>query len=86
MDEDEASRLHSPQDGPAQPAPVEALSKRELQILGLIARGFANREIGVQLQITEGTVKVHVQHIFGKLTARNRTEAVAIGRARRIID
>jgi DNA-binding NarL/FixJ family response regulator len=54
---------------------VEPLSERELEILGLIARGDSNREIADQLFIAEGTVKNHVTHILGKLGVRDRTQA-----------
>jgi DNA-binding NarL/FixJ family response regulator len=54
---------------------VEPLSERELEILGLIARGASNREIADRLFIAEGTVKNHVTHILGKLDVRDRTQA-----------
>jgi DNA-binding NarL/FixJ family response regulator len=54
---------------------VEPLSERELEILGLIARGGSNKEIADQLFIAEGTVKNHVTHILGKLGVRDRTQA-----------
>jgi DNA-binding NarL/FixJ family response regulator len=54
---------------------MEPLSERELEILGLIARGSSNREIAEQLFIAEGTVKNHVTHILGKLGVRDRTQA-----------
>lgn len=54
---------------------TESLSERELEILGMIARGASNKEIANQLFITEGTVKNHVTHILGKLGVRDRTQA-----------
>jgi DNA-binding NarL/FixJ family response regulator len=54
---------------------VEPLSDREMEILGLIARGASNKEIADQLFIAEGTVKNHVTHILGKLGVRDRTQA-----------
>lgn len=63
----------------------EPLSDREQQILILTAGGRANREIAEQLLISEGTVKTHLKRIFNKLGARNRTEAVAIARGKRLI-
>ena len=51
------------------------LSKREKEILGLIAQGLRNNEIANVLFISEATVKVHVRHIFEKLGVRTRTEA-----------
>jgi len=54
---------------------VEPLSERELEILGLIARGASNKGIADELFIAEGTVKNHVTHILGKLGVRDRTQA-----------
>ena len=60
----------------AKPQPlVEPLSKRELQILNVLATGASNREIAQQLYIAEGTVKNHVTNILGKLGVRDRTQA-----------
>ena len=56
----------------------ETLSKREGQVLALLADGAANKEIALQLSISERTVKAHVTSIFNKLGAGSRTEAVAI--------
>jgi DNA-binding NarL/FixJ family response regulator len=52
------------------------LSRRELDVLELIARGVSNKRIGVRLGVTEGTVKSHVNNILGKLSASDRTDAV----------
>jgi DNA-binding CsgD family transcriptional regulator len=54
------------------------LTKRELEVLQLIADGEANREIAQQLFIGEETVKSHLRNIFAKLQARSRAHAVAI--------
>jgi len=62
------------------------LSARELEVLGLVARGNANREIGARLAITEETVKSHITRILAKLRANDRTHAVTIGLKRGIID
>ncbi|MGE5334801.1 MAG: response regulator [Nitrososphaerota archaeon] len=51
------------------------LTERECEILGYIARGASNREIGESLFITEGTVKNHVSNILSKLALRDRTQA-----------
>jgi len=55
---------------------VEALTEREHDVLRLAARGCTNKAIGVQLGISDRTVQGHLAHIFGKLQAASRTEAV----------
>ena len=62
------------------------LSSREVEVLRLIAGGNANKEIAVQLFITEETVKGHIKNILAKLDANDRTHAVTIGLKRGIID
>ena len=54
----------------------ESLSPRELDVLRLMSAGRLNKEIGATLNITEGTVKLHVNSILSKLRVTNRTEAV----------
>ncbi|HEB63982.1 MAG TPA: response regulator transcription factor [Chloroflexi bacterium] len=56
--------------------PVETLTPRESEVLALVAKGFTNKAIGVQLGISDRTVQGHLAHIFGKLQANSRTEAV----------
>lgn len=63
----------------------EALTDREIEVLTQIAKGNRNRDIAEKLFITEETVKVHIKHIMGKLGASDRTQAVAIGVRRGII-
>ncbi|HTB12482.1 MAG TPA: response regulator transcription factor [Bryobacteraceae bacterium] len=63
-----------------------ALTARELEVLGLIARGNANKEIAARLAITEETVKSHIRRILDKLSANDRTHAVTIALKRGIID
>lgn len=55
---------------------VERLTDRELEVLSLAAKGFTNKAIGVQLSISDRTVQGHLAHIFDKLQAGSRTEAV----------
>lgn len=57
-------------------APVERLTDRELEVLGLAAKGFTNKAIGLQLSISDRTVQGHLAKIFNKLQASSRTEAV----------
>ncbi len=52
------------------------LSKRELEILGLLARGHSNQEIAAKLFVSLSTVKTHLQHLFEKLEVKRRTQAV----------
>jgi DNA-binding CsgD family transcriptional regulator len=56
------------------------ITKRELEILELIARGLSNREISEQLYVSENTVKTHSSRLFSKLNAKRRTQAVQIGK------
>jgi DNA-binding NarL/FixJ family response regulator len=58
-------------------APAQLLSPRELEVLGLLARGCRNRDIADALVVSPSTVKVHVRHIFEKLGVRTRSQAVA---------
>jgi len=64
----------------------EDLTAREIEVLNQIAGGNRNRDIAEKLLITEETVKVHVKHIMDKLGANDRTQAVAIGVRRGIIE
>jgi DNA-binding NarL/FixJ family response regulator len=56
--------------------PDEGLTSRELAIVRMIARGLRNRAIAEELSITEGTVKVHLHHIYEKLRVESRLELV----------
>jgi DNA-binding NarL/FixJ family response regulator len=56
--------------------PVQELTEREMEVLQLTARGYTNKAIGVQLGISDRTVQGHLAHIFDKLQASSRTEAV----------
>ena len=60
---------------------VEPLSDRELQVLELIAAGRSNQQIADELVVVLATAKKHVSHILVKLSAANRTQAVARARA-----
>ena len=59
----------------AAPERPEALSEREIEVLRLLARGRANKEIARDLSIAEKTVKTHVSSILGKLGVQSRTQA-----------
>ena len=56
------------------------ITKRELEILELIAKGMSNREIAEKLFVSENTVKTHSSRLFEKLSAKRRTQAVQIGK------
>jgi DNA-binding NarL/FixJ family response regulator len=63
-----------------------ALSKREIEVLSLVAFGNANRDVGSLLRITEDTVKAHMKAILLKLRANDRTHAVTLAAQRGILD
>jgi DNA-binding NarL/FixJ family response regulator len=62
----------------AAPAGLDELSPRELEVLGLVARGSTNREIAEALYLSPLTVKTHVSHILTKLRARDRVQLVVM--------
>jgi DNA-binding CsgD family transcriptional regulator len=57
-----------------------SITKRELEILGLIAQGLSNREIAEKIFVSENTVKTHSSRLFDKLDAKRRTQAVQRGK------
>jgi DNA-binding NarL/FixJ family response regulator len=76
---------------PSAPAPVPfqsddrkrddlGITRREMEILELVAMGLSNREIAEKLFVSENTVKTHCSRAFDKLGARRRTEAVQLGK------
>lgn len=62
-----------------------ALSEREREVLRLVAEGRTNAQIASELFLSQATVKTHLVHVFDKLEARSRTDAVARARARGIL-
>jgi len=70
---------------PLHSASYETLTERELEVLSLLAQGMPNKEIAVQLTISERTAKFHVSSIMGKLGATNRTEAVSLAAQKGLI-
>ncbi|MGE3272583.1 MAG: LuxR C-terminal-related transcriptional regulator [Chloroflexota bacterium] len=65
---------------------IEPLTEREGEVLLLLAEGRSNREIAERLVVTLDTVKKHLTHIFGKLDAASRTQAVARARELQLLD
>jgi DNA-binding NarL/FixJ family response regulator len=54
------------------------LTPRQIDIMKLVAKGYQNKEIAAQLKLSEHTVKLHIHHIFARLGAHNRTQAVKL--------
>ena len=69
---------------PVEP-PAEPLTRRELDVLALMADGLPNKAIAARMGISDQTVKSHVASIIGKLAAANRTEAVRIALRRGLV-
>ncbi|WP_053702785.1 response regulator [Streptomyces sp. WM6368] len=65
--------------------PAEALTKRELEVLQLVADGLSNQQISKQLFLSQATVKSHLVHVYAKLGVDSRTSAVAAAATRRLI-
>lgn len=76
------SRIRLP--GSSGPSAADLLTAREGEVLGLVAEGLTNREIGRRLYISEKTASVHVSNLMAKLGAANRTEAVHLAAERGI--
>jgi two-component system, NarL family, nitrate/nitrite response regulator NarL len=67
---------------PLAPAdPLAALSPREREIVRLVANGLSNKEIARSLDISEATVKIHVQHLLRKLNLKSRVQAAVFAAA-----
>lgn len=69
----------------AQGISSESLTGRELEVLAMLARGKSNKEIGLNLYISETTVKSHLRSIFTKLNVLSRTEAITVATQRGLI-
>jgi len=61
------------------------LSPRELDVLHMLARGLSNKEIGTELGVAEGTVKIHIANVFAKLGVSDRTKALLTAIKRGIV-
>jgi two-component system NarL family response regulator len=69
----------------AERMPRSELTPRELEVLRLIVRGKSNKEIAAALFVTEGTIKIHVNNLLGKLGVSDRTQAVTAALQRGIV-
>jgi len=67
-----------PAAGPGTPEALRSLTERELEVFGAISRGLSNAEIGVELFLSEATVKTYVTRILAKLGLRDRVQAVIL--------
>jgi DNA-binding NarL/FixJ family response regulator len=65
------------QPGPSRPEPPDGLTHREVEILGLIARGLTNPEIAGRLYLSNHTIKTHINRIFAKTGSRDRAAATS---------
>ena len=65
---------------------LEQLSKREIEVLKLVAVGMFNKEIGVELGISERTVKNHLSSIFKKIDSSDRTQAAVFAIRNGLVD
>lgn len=65
--------------------PAVSLSRRETEVLGLVAEGLTNLEISRRLHLSQATVKSHLVHIYTKLEVESRTSAVAVATGRGLI-
>jgi two-component system NarL family response regulator len=69
----------------AERMPRSELTARELEVLKLIVKGMSNKEIAAALSITEGTVKIHVNNLLGKMGVSDRTKAATTALQRGIV-
>ena len=65
--------------------PALRLTDRELEVIRFVSNGLPNKDIASELGISEGTVKIHVHHIYAKLGLSNRVELAVYAREKRII-
>ena len=84
LDPSVAARVLQEMRGPRQ-APLDELSKREVEVLRALARGRSNKEIAAALGIGEETAKTHVSNILSKLHLADRTQAAIYGLQRRLV-
>jgi DNA-binding NarL/FixJ family response regulator len=76
LDESIVEKMMAQVSSVTQAQTIENLTEREMEVLVLVAQGYTNKAIGLQLGISDRTVQGHLAHIFAKLQAGSRTEAV----------
>jgi DNA-binding NarL/FixJ family response regulator len=61
------------------------LTPRELEMVGMVARGLRNKEMSERMNISEGTVKIHLHHIYRKLKVENRVDLILYAQSKRLV-
>ena len=79
-------RLLGRSHAPAQPRGLSRLTKRELEVLGLLAEGKSQPDIADELVISPKTVGTHIEHILSKLGVKSRAQAVALAYRDRLLE
>jgi DNA-binding NarL/FixJ family response regulator len=79
-------RLLGRTSAPAQPRGLSRLTKRELEVLGLLAEGKSQADIADELVISQKTVGTHIEHILSKLGVKSRAQAVALAYRDRLLE
>jgi DNA-binding NarL/FixJ family response regulator len=64
---------------------ASVLTPREIEIVGMVARGLRNKEVGERLTISEGTVKIHLHNIYRKLELENRVELILYAQSKKLV-
>lgn len=64
---------------------ANVLTPREIEMVGMVARGLRNKEMSKRLAISEGTVKIHLHHIYRKLKVENRVELILYAQSKRLV-
>ncbi len=62
------------------------LTAREIEVLNLVAKGLSNKQIGTELGVVEGTIKIHIANIFSKMGVSDRTQAIVMASQHGIIN
>ena len=69
----------------AERTPGSSLTRREIEIIKLVAEGLRNKEVAERLSISEGTVKIHLHHIYDKLGVDGRLELLLAAQQRGLL-